>query len=180
MSRRRKKNRRPGAEEGSSTAKESAEPQAPSAARENKGVKPLRTSLGAFALVLAAQLVLLGFFYIMAGAYPAEAKLKALKPALVAEPGKAVEVSALIRYALPPMLQSRPGHITLRINLEGQAPVNREVKPASLVRVDLTAPEEPGVHPFTLVADPDGSAGIGPLKATAALKVVAPANSTSP
>ena len=180
MSRRRKKNRRPKTEDGSSAAKESPEPQVPSSTRENENAKPLRTSLGAFALVLGAQFLLLGFFYTMAGAYPAAAKLRTLKQAFIAEPGKTVEVSARIRYTLPKSLPSRPGQITFRINLEGQAPVNREVKPAALVKVSLTAPQEPGVPPFTLVADPDGSAGIGPLKATAALKVVAPAKSTSP
>ena len=179
MSRRRKKKHRPGTAEGPSVANKSPEPQQPPAPKRDSA-QPLRASLGALALVLSAQLLLLGFFYIMAGAYPAEAKLKALKPALVAEPGKNVEVAARLRYTLPKMLQSRPTELTFRIQLKGQAPVDRQVKPASLLKVNLTAPEEPGVYALTLVADPEASAGIGPLKASAALKVVASASSTSP
>ncbi len=180
MSRRRKKNRRRKAEEASASAK--APPAAPehSSALKNEGTKPLRKSLGAFALVLGAQFLLLGFFYTMAGEYPAEARLRTLKPVFNAEPGKTVEVSARIRYAFPSILRSRPRNMVIRIKLDGQAPVNWDVKPASLVKVDLTAPEKPGVHSFTLVADPDGSAGIGPLKTSAALKVVASAESTTP
>lgn len=174
MSRRRKK--RPNRKTAEAPPTEAG----PNSTLKNENAKPLRTSLGALALVLGAQLLLLGFFYIMAGAYPAEAKLKALKPALVAEPGKNVEVAARLRYTLPKMLQSRPTELTFRIQLKGQAPVDRQVKTASLLKVNLTAPEEPGVYALTLVADPEASAGIGPLKATAALKVVASAKSTSP
>ena len=173
MSQRRKKNRRHKAEEASASAK--APPATPehSSALRNEGAKPLRIRLGAFAVVLGTQLLLLGFFYAMAGAFPAEARLKTLKPSFSAEAGKTVAVTAHIRYAFPPMLRSRPSHMVFRINLDGQAPVNWDVELATLVKVGITAPEKPGVHSFTLIADPDGSAGIGPLKTTAALNVLA-------
>ena len=170
MSRRRKKNREHKAEEASAKAPP-ATPEHSSALR-NEGAKPLRTRLGALALVLGAQLLLLGLFYTMAGAFPAEARLKTLKPSFSAEAGKTVAVTAHIRYAFPPMLRSRPSHMVFRINLDGQAPVNWDVELATLVKVGITAPEKPGVHSFTLIADPDGSAGIGPLKTTAALNVL--------
>lgn len=165
MSRRRKKTRRHKAEEA-------ATPEHPSALKD-EGAKPLRIRLGGLALVLGAQLLLLGLFYTMAGAFPAEARLKTLKPSFNAEAGKTVAIAAHIRYALPPMLHSRPRHMVFRINLDGQAPVNWDVEPTSQVKVGLTAPEKPGVHSFTLIADPDGAAGIGPLKTTATLNVLA-------
>ena len=180
MSRRRKKKRSRKTEKTSCTAKAPPAKAGPNSALKNEGAKPLRKSLGAFAVVLGAQLLLLGFFYTMASEYPAEARLRTLKPVFNAEPGKAVEVSARIRYALPTTLRSRPRNMVIRIQLDGQAPVNWDVKTAALVKVDLTAPQKPGVHSFTLVADPDGSAGIGPLKTSAALKVAASEKSTTP
>lgn len=173
MSRRRKKNRRHKTEEASASAKAPpATPEHPSALK-NEGAKPLRTRLGAFTLVLGVQFLLLGFFYTMAGEFPAEARLKTLKPSFNAEAGKTVVITAHIRYAFPPMLRSRPSHMVFRISLDEQAPVNWDVEPTSLVKVGVTAPEKPGVHSFTLIADPEGSAGIGPLKATATLNVLA-------
>ena len=180
MSRRRKKNRRRKTEKTPASAKAPPTPSGPSSALKNEIAKSLRKRLGALTLVLGAQFLLLGFFYTMAGEYPAEARLRTLKPIFNAEPGKTVEVSARIRYALPTTLRSRPRNMVIRIQLDGQAPVNWDVKPASLVKVDLTAPQKPGVHSFTLVADPDGSAGIGPLKTSAALKVAASEKSTTP
>ena len=172
MSRRRKKKPSRKTEKTSCTAKAPPVEAGPNNTLRNEGAKPLRTRLGALALVLGAQLLLLGLFYTMAGAFPAEARLKTLKPSFSAEAGKTVAVTAHIRYAFPPMLRSRPSHMVFRINLDGQAPVNWDVELATLVKVGITAPEKPGVHSFTLIADPDGSAGIGPLKTTAALNVL--------
>ena len=60
----------------------------PNSALKNEGTQHHGKSLGAFAVVLGAQLLLLGFFYTMASEYPAEARHRTLKPVFNAEPAE--------------------------------------------------------------------------------------------
>ena len=181
MSRRRKKNRKrsarpaPPVETMESTAPEAA---AAVTEKENAETKSLRSRLGAFAVLLGVHLALLGSFYALAIAYPAKTKITATDQACLAE--KTVMVTARIHYGLPPMLRSKPPKVVVLIGLQGQKPVDADAWPSSEATVSLVAPAKAGNYTIEIEADPDGSAGIGPIRTSARLEVIAPAKSSGP
>ena len=176
MSRRRKKSRRAKVRPNPST--ETVEPAAPESitARTEKklaGTKPLGSRLGAFAVLLSIHLTLLGSFYALAAAYPAETKIIAADQACLAN--KTVMVTARIHYGLPPLLRPKPPRMVVRIGLQGQKPVDAFTGPSSRATAALVAPGKTGNYTIEIEADPDGSAGIGPLRTSARLDVIAAA-----
>lgn len=181
MSRRRGKNRRGKARlDSPEQTVKAAAPEAAAAMpdKETGETRSLRSRLGTFAVVLGIQLALLGFFYAMAAAYPAQAKITVDDQ--VCLPNGTVNVTIRIRYGLPALLRSTPGNMVVRIDLQGEEPLHREVEPSSRLSIDLSAPATPGIYTIKIEADPDGSAGIGPLKTSAVLKVVATEKLSSP
>ncbi len=178
MSRRRKKNRNRKTHPGPPV--ETTKSAAPEAAvviteKETAETRSLRSRLGAFAVLLGIHLALLGSFYALAIAYPAKTKITASDQACLAE--KTVMVTTRIHYGLPPMLRSKPPKVTVLIGLQGQKPVEALAGPSSEATVALVAPAKTGDYTIEIEADPDGSAGIGPIRTSARLKVIAPAKS---
>ena len=159
---------------------ESAAPEAVAATteKETAETKSLRSRLGAFAVLLGVHLALLGSFYALAIAYPAKTKITATDQACLAE--KTVMVTARIHYGLPPMLRSKPPKVVVLIGLQGQKPVDADAWPSSEATVSLVAPAKAGNYTIVIEADPDGSAGIGPIRTSARLEVIAPAKSSGP
>ena len=181
MSRRRKKNRKRSARPAPPVeTMESAAPEAVAATteKETAETKSLRSRLGAFAVLLGVHLALLGFFYALAIAYPAKTKITATHQACLAE--KTVMVTARIHYGLPPMLRSKPPKVTVLIGLQGQRPVEALTGPSAEATVALEAPAEAGDYTIEVEADPNGSAGIGPIRTFARLEVIAQAKSAGP
>ena len=89
-------------------------------------------------------------------------------------------VTARIHYGLPPMLRSKPPKVTVLIGLQGQKPVEALTGPSSEATVALEAPAEAGDYTIEVEADPNGSAGIGPIRTFARLEVIAQAKSAGP
>jgi len=178
MSRRREKNRNrktqptPPVEAMESTTAEAA---AAVTEKETAETRSLRSRLGAFAVLLGIHLALLGSFYVLAVAYPAKTKIAASDQTCLAE--KTAMITARIHYGLPPMLRSKPPKVTVLIGLQGQKPVEALTGPSSEATVALEAPTEAGDYTIKVEADPKGSAGIGPIRTSARLKVIAPAKS---
>ena len=168
MSRRQKEKgadgERPGPAAEAETAAENV------AGKDSAGKRPLRSRLARFGAILAVQLGLLGFFYAMAAAYPAENRIHA--PDSRCLPNKTVLVTARILYGLPAMLRSDPEKIVVRLGLPGKTPVEGVADPSGEVTIALTAPEKPGRYPIELEADPDGATGIGPLRSSSTLEVI--------
>jgi hypothetical protein len=106
----------------------------------------------------------------MAAAYPAEDRIHA--PDSRCLPNKTVLVTARVLYGLPAMLRSDPEKIVVRLGLPGKTPVEGITNPSGEVTIALTAPEKPGRYQLELEADPDGAAGIGPLRSSSALEVI--------
>ena len=134
------------------------------------GKRPVRSRLAGFGAILAVQLGLLGFFYAMAAAYPAEDRIHA--PDSRSLPNKTVLVTARILYGLPALLRSDPEEIVVRLGLPGKTPVEGIAGPSGEVTIALTAPEKPGRYQLELEADPDGATGIGPLRSSSTLEVI--------
>lgn len=181
MSRRRGKNRKRSARPAPPVeTMESAAPEAVAATteKETAETKSLRSRLGAFAVLLGVHLALLGSFYALAIAYPAKTKITATDQACLAE--KTVMVTARIHYGLPPMLRSKPPKVTVLIGLQGQKPVEALTGPSAEATVALEAPAEAGDYTIEVEADPNGSAGIGPIRTFARLEVIAQAKSAGP
>ncbi len=176
MSRRRGKNRKRRARPAPPVeTTESGAPEAAAVATETTETSSLRSRLGAFAVLLGIHLALLGSFYALAVAYPAKTKITVADQACLAE--KTVMITARIHYGLPPMLRSKPPKVAVLIGLQGQKPVEALAGPSSEATVALVAPAKTGDYTIEIEADPDGSAGIGPIRTSARLKVVAPAKS---
>ncbi|MCH2363950.1 MAG: hypothetical protein MK479_05175 [Planctomycetes bacterium] len=168
MSRQRKKKgadgERPGPAAEAETATENVE------GGGSAGKRPLRSRLARFGVILAVQLGLLGFFYAMAAAYPAENRIHA--PDSRSLPNKTVLITARILYGLPALLRSDPEEIVVRLGLPGKTPVEGVAGPSGEVTIALTAPEKPGRYQLELEADPDGATGIGPLRSSSTLEVI--------
>ena len=137
---------------------------------DSAGKRPLRSRLARLGVILAVQLGLLGFFYAMAAAYPAENRIHA--PDSRCLPNKTVLITARILYGLPALLRSDPEEIVVRLGLPGKTPVEGIAGPSGEVTIALTAPEKPGRYPLELEADPDGATGIGPLRSSSTLEVI--------
>ena len=137
---------------------------------DSAGKRLLRSRLAGFGAILAVQLGLLGFFYAMAAAYPAEDRIHASDSHSL--PNKTVQITARILYGLPALLRSDPEKIVVRLGLPGKTPVEGIAGPSGEVTISLTAPEKPGKYQLELVADPDGTTGIGPLRSSSTLEVI--------
>jgi len=168
MSRRKKKEaadeERPDPAAQAETAAEEEGSEGPTSKRS------LRSRLAGFGVILAVQLSLLGFFYAMAAAYPAENRIHA--PDSRSLPNKTVLVTARILYGLPAMLRSEPEKTVVRLRLSGKTPVEGVAGPSGEVTIALTAPEKPGRYQLELEADPEGAIGIGPLQSSSTLEVI--------
>ena len=168
MSRRKKKKGADGERPGS--AAEAETPAENDGSEGSAGKRPVRSRLAGFGAILAVQLGLLGFFYAMAAAYPAEDRIHA--PDSQCLPNKTVLITARILYGLPALLRSDPEKIVVRLGLPGKTPVEGVAGPSGEVTIALTAPEKPGRYPLELEADPDGATGIGPLRSSPTLEVI--------
>lgn len=168
MSRRKKKKGADGERPGSTAEAET--PAKNEGDEGSAGKRPLRSRLTGLGAILAVQLGLLGFFYAMAAAYPAEDRIHATDSRCL--PNKTVLVTARVLYGLPAMLRSDPEKIVVRLGLPGKTPVEGITDPSGEVTIALTAPEKPGRYQLELEADPDGAAGIGPLRSSSALEVI--------
>lgn len=178
MSRRRKKNsgRKTRPDSPALTIESTVSEVTPAISDKETGeTRSLGSQLGAFAILLGVHLALLGFFYAMAAAYPAKTKIIAVDRTCLAD--KTVMVSARIHYGIPPLLRSKPPNVLVRIGLQGQKPVEALAGPSSETTVALVAPPKAGDYTIEIEADPDGSAGIGPIRTSARLEVIAPAKS---
>ncbi len=164
MSRRKKKKRAPG------NLPDAGEKAEKAAKNETRAGGTLRSRLARFGVILAVQLGLLGFFYAMAAAYPAENRIHA--PDSRCLPNKTVLITARILYGLPALLRSDPEKIVVRLGLPGKTPVEGIAGPSGEVTIELTAPEKPGRYQLELEADPDGATGIGPLRSSSTLEVI--------
>lgn len=168
MSRRKKKKR---AEETlaapSGTVEEVAETET---GEKTSSGRPLRSRLAMLAVVLGVQLGMLGFFYAMAVVYSAEDRIHTSRSRSL--PNKTVLVTTRILYGLPALLRSDPEKIVIRLGLEGKTPVEADAGPSGEATIALVAPGIPGTYRLELEADPDGSAGIGPLRSSTTLDVI--------
>ncbi len=168
MSRQKKKKGADGERPGS--AAEAETPAENDVGEGSAGKRPVRSRLAGFGAILAVQLGLLGFFYAMAAAYPAEDRIHASDSHSL--PNKTVQITARILYGLPALLRSDPEKIVVRLGLPGKTPVEEVADPSGKVIISLTAPEKPGKYQLELVADPDGTTGIGPLRSSSTLEVI--------
>jgi hypothetical protein len=168
MSRRKKKKGADGERPGPATEAETAAKNEDG--EDSAGKRPLRSRLARFGVILAVQLALLGCFYAMAAAYPAENRIHAPRNRCL--PNKTVLITARILYGLPSMLRSDPEKIVVRLGLPGKTPVEGIAGPSGEVTIALTAPEKPGSYQLELEADPDGTTGVGPLRSSSTLEVI--------
>ena len=132
--------------------------------------RPLRSRIATLAVVLGVQLGMLGFFYAMAATYPAENRVHA--PDSRSLPNKIVLITPRILYGLPLLLRSDPEKVVIRLSLEGETHVEKTGGASGEVSFPLTAPEKPGKYTIEIEADPEGSAGIGPLRSSSTLEVI--------